>query len=369
MAAPTFDPGFSTEELTAVYSANSTVAAMLEFEAALALALADAGIAPPDEAEDVAAACRAGVADPEAIVAATWAGGTPIIALRESLGAGKWFHYGATSQDAIDTGQMIQAKTALGLIEPRLFSIAHRLRVLTIEHREQPHMGRTFLQDARPTTFGFRTATWLDASLGHLDELRSQRSSLPIQLGGPVGTRQSYGDSGTEVAALVAERLDLQVPAISWHANRTRVVSLAQSVERMARSMAKIGGDVALLASTPVAEITVRSGGSSSMPEKRNPIDAIRAVAAATACSGAADMLTSVAGHELDRGVGGWHVEWLALPLVLQTAGASAEAVGICLDSLQVDREVMSANAGDGAPAIDRDQIDRVLAACDETLG
>jgi len=372
---PSFDPGFSTEELADVFSAEATVAAMLEFEAALALALADAGIAPAHEADQVVAACVRGVADPEAVLASTWETGTPLIALSESMAeeieteeAHKWFHFGATSQDAIDTGRMIQVARALEILHLSLSTLAGRLRRLTVEYRDQPQMGRTFLQEARPMTFGFRTATWLDSVLGHIEALREQRSRLTVQLGGPVGTLSEYGDKAELIVSSMAEKLGMAEPDISWHANRTGVIGLAHSLQRAALTMGKVGSDIALLASTDVAEIRVRSGGSSSMPDKHNPLDAIRAVAAAAACTGAVAMLGTGSGHELDRGVGGWHVEWLALPLAVQTAGAAVEAIATCMDSLEVDRERMSANAGPEALEVPPAQVDRVLAKYDRSI-
>jgi 3-carboxy-cis,cis-muconate cycloisomerase len=364
---PTFDPGFSTEELTDLYSPESTVTALLAFEASLALALADAGLAPRAEAEATAEACGSGVEDPLAILASTWETGTPILALRDDIGGGEWFHYGATTQDAVDTAQMIQARSALSILDAHLVGIVTRLRDLTNEHRHQPQMGRTFLQDARPTTFGFRTASWLDAVAGHVVELRHQQSLLPVQLGGPVGTGDAYGDKGSEVVDALATRLGLRAPDISWHSDRSGVLALAQGVERMTRTLARIGNDIALLASSSIAEVKVRSGGSSSMPEKQNPLDAIRAVAAATACGGATAMVTTAPTAQLDRGIGGWHVEWLALPLVFQTAGAAAEAMESCLDSMEVDTARMG--AGLEAATSDNPQIDAVLAACEEILG
>lgn len=363
---PSFDSGFSTEALTALYSPGSTVSALLEFEAALAVALAEAGVAPGDEAEEVAAACRAGVEDPERILESAWDTGTPIIALGETIGAGRWFHYGSTTQDAVDTAQMIQAARALEIIDRHLSAIAARLRDLTQEHRQRPQMGRTLLQDARPVTFGLRTAMWLDAVLGHVTELREQRSRLKVQLGGPVGTGEAYGEAWRQVVDAVAGRLGLRSPDVSWHTDRSAVLALAQAAERTTRTMAKIGTDIALLTSSAIAEVTVRAGGSSSMPEKRNPIDSVRAVAAASACAGAVTMLTRAPSHELDRAVGAWHVEWMALPLVLQTAGAAAEAIETCLDSLEVNTATM----GDGLDVVTPgDQIDRVMERFDLTLG
>jgi len=378
MSLPTFDPGFSTEELTAIYSARSTVAAMLEFESALVMAMADVGLAPLGEVEIVAAACQTDVDEPESVLESTWESGTPVIALRAKITsalddeAARWFHHGATSQDVIDTGQMLQAKAALGALDELLVPMAQRLHDLTVRYRDQPQMGRTFLQDARPTTFGFRTATWLDSVMRCIADLRREREGLVVQLGGPVGTLSGYGETGTSVVARLAARLDLGVPDISWHTDRSRISSLADALQRCAATMSKIGMDIAILASSQIAEIAVRSGGSSSMSEKRNPIDATRAVAAASACSGAATMLRCTPPGELDRAVGAWHVEWIALPLVFRTAGAAIEAISRCLDSLEVDEEAMSRRVEadqSTLSAIVAPQIDSVLAAFDRLAG
>jgi 3-carboxy-cis,cis-muconate cycloisomerase len=373
---PTFDPGFSTDALTAVYTPEATVAAILEFEAALARSLASAGLAPVEEAEIVAEACRHGVAGPADVLDTTWDEGTPIIALRQLVtaqigddAASRWFHFGATTQDAVDTAQMLQAKRALDIIEGELVGLARSLHDLTVRFGEQPHMARTFLQDARPTTFGFRTASWLDGVLGHVEESRRQRERLPVQLGGPVGTMPEYGEAAQEVRAALSRQLALGNPGISWHTDRSPILSLARYAEGCAMTMAKIAIDLALLASSAIGEITVRSGGSSSMHHKQNPIDSIRAVAASRASSGAVAML--LAGPpELDRGVGSWHVEWIALPLALQACGASVEAVGAGIGSLQVNEVVMSANAGSDLGDIGgvKSQIAAVTARFDRVI-
>jgi 3-carboxy-cis,cis-muconate cycloisomerase len=254
------------------------------------------------------------------------------------------------------------------VIGQSLDSIARRLRHLTATHRATPQMGRTFLQDGRPTTFGFRTATWLDTVLAHIVDLRGQRDGLSIQLGGPVGTNAEYGVSATSVVSALADRLDLHAPDISWHSNRDKVLALAQAVERMAATMGKIGTDLALLASTSISEVSVRSGGSSSMPGKENPIDAIRAVAAASACHGAVAMLSFAPPHQLDRAVGSWHLEWIALPLTLQTAGAAAEAIDDGLASIEVDPESMSSRVTSD-PTVDDGRIDTVLESFERVVG
>jgi len=370
------DPGFTTEEMSAVFSASRRVKAMAAFEAALALALADTGIAPREEADAVAAACRLPSTDPDGILAATWSEGTPLNRLLPEIGGrlnqdeARWLHHGATTQDAVDTATMILAGEALGILDDMLSMLARRLAELVVEHRAHPQIGRTFLQHARPTTFGFRAATWLDSSLRHIGELRAGRAGLAVQLGGPVGNLAPYGEQGVDVMAALAERLGLQTPAVPWHTDRSRVWSLVASLEACARTMSRIGSDVALLASSDIAEIRVRPGGSSSMSEKRNPIDAMRAVAAASACSGAAGMIVAGSSHELDRGIGGWHVEWVAVPMVFETAAASVEAMTTCLESLEVDAVRMTARAGsESAPVLDQRLIARVLADYDETVG
>ena len=373
---PTFDPGFSTEALTLLYTPEATVAAILEFEAALARSLATAGLAPAEEADRVAEACRQGISNAADVLDTTWEEGTPIMALRHAVtaqigddAASRWFHFGATTQDAVDTAQMIQAKRALEVIEEELVGLARGLNDLTFRHEEQPQMARTFLQDARPATFGFRTASWLDPVLGHVEETRRRRDGLPVQLGGPVGTMSEYGEAAQEVRAALSRDLALGVPSISWHSDRSPILSLARYAESCAVTMSKIATDIALLASSAIAEVTVRSGRSSSMPHKQNPIDSIRAVAAARACSGAVAMLLG-GPAELDRGLGSWHVEWIALPLALQSCGATIEAVAAAIGSLEVSEEVMRANAGGDLEDLSavKSQIAAVTARFDQVV-
>jgi 3-carboxy-cis,cis-muconate cycloisomerase len=231
-------------------------------------------------------------------------------------------------------------------------------------------MARTFLQDARPATFGFRTASWLDAVLGHIVETRRQREGLMVQLGGPVGAMTELGENAQEVRMALSRELALAAPNISWHTDRTPILSLCRHGESCAMTMSKIATDLALLASSPVAELTVRSGGSSSMPGKHTRIDSIRAVAAARACSGAVAMLT-VGPAELDRGIGSWHVEWIAVPLALQACGATIEAVTAAIESLEVNEEVMRGNAGSDLGDLGgiKSQISAVTARFDQVVG
>lgn len=249
--------------------------------------------------------------------------------------------------------------------------IARTLSPMMEKHRHQPQIGRTFLQHARPTTFGFRVALWLDMVLGHIEDMRAVRSRLPVQLGGSVGDRADYGAHARLVVDELARRLDLVSTALPWQSDRSPVWTLVGAVDRAVRSLAKIATDVGLLASSDIAEVTVRSGGSSSMPDKHNPLDAINALAAANACRGAVAMIDGSPPLELDRGLGSWHVEWFALPIVFQTAAAVVSAVDGLFEGLVVDAEAMK--AGVRTPETPTDalssQIDSVAARFRDLVG
>jgi 3-carboxy-cis,cis-muconate cycloisomerase len=377
---PTFDPGFTTPEMMGVFSPANTVAAILRFEAALAVALADAGIAPNEAKEAIAGACLEDIDDPGEILASTWRSGTPIIALVDAIrsriddpGHREWVHHGATSQDAIDTGRMLQVQSGFQVLERETEGVARSLGALVVRYRKQPHMARTFLQDARPTTFGARAAGWLSQTLDALAGLRQNRESLRVQLGGPSGSLVELGQSAGAVTAAVAGQLGLVAPLMCWHADRSPVWRVAGVVGVLSRTMAKIATDIALLAQSSVAEVRVRPGGSSSMPGKANPMDAVRVVAAAHACDGFADMLTGAPTIELDRGVGGWHQEWLALPMLFQTAAAAVEGMAACLYGLEVDGEQMASRVdGEGRAALldaDFRSVDAVLFRLEAEVG
>lgn len=351
-----------------LFSAQAVTQALLQFEAALVLGLADAEIAPPEEARAVAAACETPVDDPEALLASTWESGTPLISLTETIKSRlaneeerRWVHYGATTQDAVDTAYVLLSRQALQLLEAGLTGVANGMRELVEAHRDQPQTARTFLQDARVSTFGMRVAGWLEPILGHLERMRRARSGLLLQLGGPVGDLADYGASGSEVMRAVGARLELEVPRIPWHTDRTAIRSMVHAVVGPTEALAKMATDVGFLSSSAVDEVRARPGGSSSMPAKQNPVDAVHVLATADVCRSAARMILESRPHELDRALGSWHVEWVALPTVFQTASAAVDAARRLVDTLDVDRESMSAGAGGEAPLVDPRIIDSVL--------
>jgi 3-carboxy-cis,cis-muconate cycloisomerase len=364
--------GFSTPQMTAVFSAESLVGAMLQFERELVLALADARVAPQEEAEAAAAACESPVADPESLLDTTWTAGTPVIALVDEIRSRldnddqrSWIHFGSTTQDVVDTAHMLLSGRALAELIRSLERIATEMRDIAEAHRDTPQIGRTFLQHAQPKSFGLRVVGWLDPTLGHIEGLRTMTARLPLQLGGPVGDRARYGSRGEEVARALAYRLGLQSTDLSWHSDRSIVRQVAAAVADATSTMAKVAGDVALLAQSDTAEVEVRSGGSSAMSGKRNPIDAIRALAASEVALGMASALERSRPIELDRGLGSWHAEWALIPSMFQAASGCFDAVESLLGSLAVDAGAMAGRAGSHAPehlaSIDPRQFEAVM--------
>jgi len=374
MTTPTFDPGFGTPELSARFSAGERLRSMLRVEVALAECCADVGLTTRDIADEIARVCSSTVIDADRILAEGWNVGTPVLALLDviraelSPDASRAISFGATTQDIVDTAGQLQVQGALGCITADLLPLARRLAELAAEHRATPMIGRTFLQHALPTTLGLRVAQWFDAVATHLTELDVAAGRCAIQLGGPVGALEDFPDR-SDISGRLAARLGLIAPVTSWHGDRSRVVGQCALAGAVARAMAKIATDIALLSSSEIGEVSVRSGGSSSMAGKRNPIDAVHALAAADACVGAVNTVMTTRPVELERGVGGWHLEWFAVPVVFMTCGAAVAAVRNCIDSLEVDAAAMMRNLGgrdtESSTSSAARIADRILAAHD----
>lgn len=361
------DPGFTTAEMSEAFSAKARVAAFLRFEAALASAQADLGIIHSDAAAEISRVCDDHPSDPVAILADGWRLGTPVAALldwlrpRLSPSAMAAVHRGVTTQDVVDTATMLQVKVALGSLAEDLESVTANLARLAHDHRATPTRGRTLLQEAVVTSFGARAALWLAPLITHRRRMNVIRAELPLQLGGPVGDAAGFDGHEAELADILGRKLRLRAPVSSWHTDRTPVSETLGLVGRVATAMAKIGSDIALLAQPALGEVRVRSGRSSSMPGKSNPIDAVRAIAAARVCHAAVAGVVGAPPHELERSIGSWQAEWVLVPTAFQAAGAAVEAVSVCLGTLDVDVERMGENAG-GGRAPDSGVIDRVLA-------
>jgi 3-carboxy-cis,cis-muconate cycloisomerase len=331
-------------------SDRAWVAAMLEAERALVNAEAIAGVIPAHAAGPVSAACDVENVDVEAVLEEGRRSGNPaeplVRALRFAVGgeAAEYVHYGATSQDIVDTAAMLVARNAVGLVVGELDAVAAACARLSAAHRDTPMAARTLLQQAVPTTFGLKAAGWLLAVLAARDRLRETR--FAAQLGGAAGTLAALGPAALEAVRLYAHELELRDPGLPWHTDRTRVAELGGALAVGAGVCAKIGLDVALLEQTEVGEVhePPGAGGSSTMPHKRNPVGSVIAVACARRTGAAASVLTAALVQEHERPLGSWQSEWGALSDALAYAGGAVSAVRETLDGLEVDSARMRAN-------------------------
>lgn len=326
-------PGFSTTRMDEIFALSSRVAAMAAVESAVASAQGAAGEIPAGAAAAIVAACHEPVGTE--ILAQGWQVGTPVLGLLDILrsrlpeSAHPFLHHELTTQDVVDTATMVLLSDALRHLGDLAADAASSLRGIIERSGGVATMARSFLQPADVTTFGFRTARWLS----ELDHARHDISDAqaPVQIGGLIGDRMGIADT---VVDAVAAQLGLLAHR-PWHTDRSPLIAIVNVATNLAHWADKIGGDIAQL--VQLGEITTRAGGSSAAAGKRNPIDAMHAMAAAEACLGIATVITQAKPHELERGLGSWHAEWFAVPLVFQTAGAAVEAIGAALASLDVE--------------------------------
>lgn len=388
---PVAEQSFASKQVSSMFSSRARVEAMLRVEAAIAAAEADVGLVPEDAAAAIAAACHVDRFDVGALEREAATAGTLAIPLvrrltelvpEESRG---WVHLGTTSQDILDTALMLQARVGLDAIAEELRAVGDRCAILAEQHVATVMPGRTLLQHATPITFGLKAAHWLGSATRQLVRLVELRDALPIQLGGAAGTLAALAAEGKGVTERVASELGLIVPDLPWHTDRDVIAQLTGSLAIAAGSMAKIATDVVLSMQTEVAEMTEggEGGGSSTMPQKRNPVRAPAAIAAARLAAGAATVVLGGIAQEHERGVGSWHAEWVAVPDAFRYSAGAVEHVRGIVEGLQVDPERMRANVGAGgglsmAEAIvtaltaklGRDEAFRVVGrACERALG
>jgi 3-carboxy-cis,cis-muconate cycloisomerase len=335
---------FVPDSMRAAVADRAWIAAMLEFEAALAAAEARAGVVPGDAAAAIAAACEAERFDPEALGREARAAGNPAVPLVRALteavegDAARYVHWGATSQDVMDTAAMLVARRALAVLGEELRGLAAACAALAHEHRDTAMPGRTLLQQALPTTFGLKAAGWLCA----VDDARRRLEAVPLaaELGGAAGTLASLAPEGIRVLGLLAEELGLEEPVVPWHTSRARLAELGAALALAAGALEKVAQDLALLAQTEVAEVAEPAGdgrgGSSTLPHKRNPVGSVLAVACARRVRGEASILLGAMAQEHERAAGAWQAEWEALSGALAYTGGAAAALGEALEGLEV---------------------------------
>ena len=345
----------ATPEMAAVFDDRATVAAALAFEAALARACAEEGLAPADAAAVIEAACGEPL-DPETLAREAAHAGTlaiPLVAaLRARSGeAAKYVHLGATSQDVADTVLMLQAKAARPLIESELDRLLAGLASRAEAHAASPMIGRTLLQQARPITFGLKTAGWLQLAEGAARRFRREAdAAIRLQLGGAAGARHDLGGRGEAVAIRIGAALGLPA-APPWHANREGVAGLGAALAIVTGAAAKVARDVSLLAQNEVAEAFEPAaegrGGSSTMSHKRNPTGCQVALSAGLRAPHLAAAILSGLPQEHERGLGGWQAEGALLAELFQLAHGALVSMREVVEGLEVDTAAMAAKLGD----------------------
>jgi len=353
---------------------------MLDFEAALARAEAATGVIPASAVAPIEKACRAEKFDLAVLAEAATRAGNLAIPLVKALttavaradaDAARYVHWGATSQDVIDTATMMTLRAAIEALLADLDRAIAGFANLARKHRDTPMVARTWLQHALPMPFGLKLAEYaaaLHRSRGRF--LRLRGDGLALQFGGAAGTLAALGDKGLLVAERLSQQLKLPLPDAPWHGHRDRVAEAASVVAIAAGSCGKIARDVSLMMQTEVAEAFEPSGegrgGSSTMPHKRNPVAAATALAAAIMAPNLAATIFAAQVGDHERSAGPWHAEWPTLPnLLLVTSGALAAIVDIA-EGLEVDAARMRANLDTTGGLIMAEAVTMALA---ETIG
>ena len=348
---------FTTPAMRAVFSDEARLQRMLDVEAALARAQARLGLIPAAAGKEISAKAEIARFDLAEIGRGTALVGYPIVPLTKALSracegnAGRWVHWGATTQDIIDTALVLQVRDGLELIRDDLASIEAALADLARRYRDTPMAGRTHAQHALPITFGFKCALWLDPLQRHADRLaRLRREIAVVQFGGAVGTLASLRADGIRVMTALAEELGLGAPPIAWHVARDRLAEVVSFLGLLTGSLGKIATDIALLMQAEIGEVAEPyqegRGGSSTMPQKRNPIACEFILAGAKNVRQLVPVMLDAMVQDHERATGPWHAEWIALPQAFAlTAGALHHARAI-LEGLVVDPERMRRNLG-----------------------
>lgn len=357
MGADALTDGYlSSATMAEALGSRATLARMLEFEAALARVQAALGVIPAAAATAIEAACVPEGFDLETLRRGTAEASNPAVPLARLLTervaasdaeASRWVHWGATSQDVVDTAFVLQLRDASRRLAALAASNAEALAALVQAERATPMVARTLSQHAAPTTFGLKAALWLDGLVTGRAQLQAAAAGLPLQFAGAAGTLAALGGDGLAVRDALAEALDLPV-APPWHTNRAVVRRFAAAAAELGAAAGKIAHDVVALAASDVGELREAGepgrGGSSSLPHKRNPVAAIAVVAGARRLPGCLSTLYAAFDLEHERAAGAWHVEAPALRELLVTLAAMLEQLERVLGGLEVDRDTMRRN-------------------------
>lgn len=345
---------FGTAEMREVFSEAGLVGRYLEAEAALARAQARMGVIPETAAKAIDDAARAIEIDYDLLRHETEIVGYPILPLVHQLSkaagdAGRYVHWGATTQDIMDTANALQLRAALDIVRRELTELRGIMADLAIRHRDTPMAGRTHLQQALPVTFGYKVAVWLSSIDRHIERLDQALPRVLVgEFSGAAGTLASVGPDGLEMQRLFCEELGLGQPAITWHVARDGVAEAVTLLGLVTGTLGKIATDVMMMAATEFGELSEPfvpgRGASSTMPQKRNPISSELMLAAAKSVrQHVAAMLDGMI-HDFERATGPWHLEWISLPESFLLTAASLANAKFMLAGLVVHEDRMRRN-------------------------
>ncbi len=345
---------YGSDAMRAVFDEAVYFQRMLDVEAALARAEAKLGIIPAEAARAITAAARFDNLDPAVLADSARNVGYPVVGLVRELSraageAGRWTHWGATTQDIMDTATVLQALAGMALIRGELIAVLTALVALAERHRDTVMAGRTHLQQALPTTFGLKCAVWAQPLILHrtrIDELHPRLAR--VSFAGAAGTLASLGDRGIAVMEELAAELGLAAPLAPWHVARDALAEAVSLLGLICGSLAKIATDVVLLAQTEVAEVAephiAGRGSSSTMPQKRNPIAAEFVLAAARAVQALVPLMQGAMAQDHERATGPWQAEMLALPQAFVLAHGALGHARVIAEGLVVDAARMRRN-------------------------
>jgi 3-carboxy-cis,cis-muconate cycloisomerase len=349
-----FRDAFGTPRMREVFSDRALIGRYVEVEIALAKAEAKCGVIPIEAADVIAKQANGSTLDLDALREETDNVGYPILPLVHQLArqcgeAGRYVHWGATTQDIMDTAVVLQLREALGLIDQDISALRQILAGLSQRHRDTPMAGRTHLQQALPVTFGYKTSIWLAMFDRHAERLQQLKPRVLVgQFAGAAGTLASLGDKGFEVQQAFCEELGLGIPSSTWHVARDGFAEAINFLALVTGSLGKIATDIMIMASTEFAEVyepfVKGRGASSTMPQKRNPISSELMLAAAKAVRQHAGLMLDATIQDFERATGPWHAEWIAIPESFVLAAGALHQAKFVLGGLIVDDAQMARN-------------------------
>ncbi|WP_447881572.1 class-II fumarase/aspartase family protein [Serratia fonticola] len=349
-----FRDAFGTPEMRAIFDDRELLRKYVEVEVALAKAEARCGVIPVEAAEEIAASCSADTLDFDLLRHETEIVGYPILPLvhqisKQAGSSGGYVHWGATTQDIMDTAVVLQIRDAFELIETDINELRRILADMAQRYRTTPMAGRTHLQQALPITFGYKAAIWLNMFDRHAERLAQARPRVLVgQFAGAAGTLASLGDKGLAVQQAMMEELRLGTPDSTWHVARDGFAEAVNLLGLITGSLGKIAYDVMLMASNEFGELyepfVKGRGASSTMPQKRNPISSELMLACAKGVRQQAGLMLDAMVQDLERATGPWHAEWIAIPESFILSAGALKQARFMLGGLIVDEAAMAKN-------------------------